>query len=239
MNIHILQHEAFESPAAIENWIKTCGHQASYTRFYNFEKLPESIDSIDLLLVLGGPQSPSTTKDECSYFDVKAEIVFIKKAIEANKKVLGICLGAQLIGEALGAKVEHSPNREIGKYAIKLTNAGMNDPLTSLLPKIIEVGHWHGDMPGLTAESEILATSDGCPRQIVRYLPMVYGFQCHLEFTSDAIAEMIENCSDELVKFAEKPYIQTQKQLLENNYSDMNELLFKMLDKFSTMHLKL
>jgi GMP synthase (glutamine-hydrolysing) len=115
----------------------------------------------------------------------------------------------------------------------------MNDPLTSLLPKIIEVGHWHGDMPGLTAESEILATSDGCPRQIVRYLPMVYGFQCHLEFTSDAIAEMIENCSDELVKFAEKPYIQTQKQLLENNYSDMNELLFKMLDKFSTMHLKL
>jgi hypothetical protein len=57
-----------------------------------------------------------------------------------------------------------------------------------------------------------------------------------LEFTSDAIAEMIENCSDELVKFAEKPYIQTQKQLLENDYSEMNELLFKMLDKFSTMH---
>ncbi len=236
MNIHILQHEAFESPAAIENWIKTCGHQASYTRFYNFEKLPESIDSIDLLLILGGPQSPSTTTDECSYFDGKAEITFIKKAIEANKKVLGICLGAQLVGEALGAKVEHSPNREIGKYAIKLTNAGMSDPLTSLIPKIIEVGHWHGDMPGLTAESEILATSDGCPRQIVRYLPMVYGFQCHLEFTSDAIAEMIENCGDELVKFAEKPYIQTQKQLLENDYSEMNELLFKMLDKFSTMH---
>jgi GMP synthase (glutamine-hydrolysing) len=236
MNIHILQHEAFESPAAIENWIKTCGHTATFTRFYAFEKLPENIDSIDLLLILGGPQSPSTTTDECSYFDGKAEITFIKKAIEANKKVLGICLGAQLVGEALGAKVEHSPNREIGKYEIKLTNAGMSDPLTSLIPKIIEVGHWHGDMPGLTAESEILATSDGCPRQIVRYLPMVYGFQCHLEFTSDAIAEMIENCSDELVKFAEKPYIQTQKQLLENNYSDMNELLFKMLDKFSTMH---
>jgi GMP synthase (glutamine-hydrolysing) len=236
MNIHILQHEHFESPAAIESWIKTCGHKATYTRFYAFEKLPESIDSIDFLLILGGPQSPSTTLDECPYFDGKAEIAFIKMAIEANKKVLGICLGAQLIGETLGAKVEQSPNREIGKYAIKLTNAGMRDPLTSLLPEIVEVGHWHGDMPGLTPECEILATSEGCPRQIVRYLPRVYGFQCHLEFTTDAIAGMIENCSDELVKFAGKPYIQTQKQLLENDYSEMNVLLFKMLDKFSTMH---
>ena len=112
----------------------------------------------------------------------------------------------------------------------------MRDPLTSLLSEIIEVGHWHGDMPGLTPECEILATSEGCPRQIVRYLPRVYGFQCHLEFTTDAIAGMIENCSDELVKFAGKPYIQTQKQLLENDYSEMNVLLFKMLDKFSTMH---
>ncbi len=236
MNIHILQHEHFESPAAVESWIKICGHKATYTRFYAFDKLPESIDSIDFLLILGGPQSPSTTIDECPYFDGKAEIAFIKKAIEANKKVLGICLGAQLIGEALGAKVEHSPNREIGKYAIKLTNAGMRDPLTSLLSEIIEVGHWHGDMPGLTPECEILATSEGCPRQIVHYLPRVYGFQCHLEFTTDAIAGMIENCSDELVKFAGKPYIQTQKQLLENDYSEMNVLLFKMLDKFSTMH---
>ena len=67
MNIHILQHEHFESPAAIESWIKTCGHTATYTRFYAFEKLPESIDSIDFLLILGGPQSPSTTIDEWRY----------------------------------------------------------------------------------------------------------------------------------------------------------------------------
>jgi len=236
MNIHILQHESFESPAAIEHWIKKCGYTATYTRFYSYDKLPEDIHFIDLLIVLGGPQSPLTTKDECPYFDGKTEIAFIKKIIDANKKVLGICLGAQLIGEALGAKVEHSPNREIGKYEIQLTDAGKNDPLTSLLPNSFEVGHWHGDMPGLTAESEVLATSAGCPRQIVHYMPAVYGFQCHFEFTTVAIAGMIENCGDELKQFEGKPYIQTEKQLLENNYSEMNEFLFGMLDYLSTIH---
>ncbi len=236
MNIHILQHEHFESPAAIECWIKMRGHNATYTRFYNFEKLPDDIKSIDFLIVLGGPQSPSTTTDECPYFDGETEITFIKKVIDANKKVLGICLGAQLTGEALGAKVEHSPNREIGNYEIQLTQAGKEDPLTSLLPEIAEVGHWHGDMPGLTIESEVLAYSEGCSRQIMRYTQVVYGFQCHFEFTTEAISGMIENCGDELVQYAGGAYIQTEKQLLENNYSEMNEMLFGMLDYLSTIH---
>jgi len=234
MNIHILQHEHFESPAAIEQWIQLRGHNATYTRFYAFEKLPENIDSIDFLIVLGGPQSPSTTTDVCPHFDGKAEIAFIKSVIDANKKVLGICLGAQLIAEALGAKTEHSPFREFRKYEIEITEAGKYDSLTSHLPEILEVGHWHGDMPGLTAECEILAFSKGCPRQIVRYRPAVYGFQCHLEFTSEAIAGMIANCSDELIQYAEKPYIQSAQQLLENDYTGMNELFFGMLDNLST-----
>ena len=232
MNIHILQHESFESPAAIENWIRERGFNATFTRFYKYEKLPVEIGHIDFLIVLGGPQSPSTTTDDCPYFDGETEIAFIKKMIAANKKVLGICLGAQLIGEALGAKVEHSPYREIGKYKIQLTVAGKNDPLTSLIPNSFEVGHWHGDMPGLTAESEVLATSAGCPRQIVSYKPSVYGFQCHFEFTTEAIAGMIENCGDELIRFAGGAFIQTEKQLVENNYSEMNESLFGMLDYF-------
>jgi GMP synthase (glutamine-hydrolysing) len=231
MNIHILQHEAFESPAAIEDWIRLRGYSSTVTRFFANDALPKDIDSIDLLLIMGGPQSPSTTKDECPYFDGKSEIAFIKKVIDANKKVLGICLGAQLIGEAMGAAVGHSPNREIGKYEIKLTLAGKEDCLTSLLPEVVEVGHWHGDMPGLTAESEILAYSEGCPRQIVRYTPNVYGFQCHLEFHKQAIEGMIASCGEELELFAGKPYIQNASELLANNYKPMNEMLFAMLDK--------
>lgn len=234
MNIHILQHEAFESPAAITQWMAEKRHTASYTHFYNFEKLPDSIAGIDMLIVLGGPQSPNTTKAECPHFEGKAEIAFIKKAIQANIKVLGICLGAQLIGEALGAAVEHSPEREIGLYQMQLTDAGKTDKLTGLLAPTFITGHWHGDMPGLTPDAEVLAYSAGCPRQIVRYTPIVYGFQCHFEFTPEAIDGMIANCADELEIFAKNAYVQSANQLQKNDYSASNKMLFSMLNAFES-----
>jgi GMP synthase (glutamine-hydrolysing) len=208
------------------------GHSASYTRFYNFDTLPTDISSIDLLIVLGGPQSPTTSKDECAHFDGPAEIEFITKVIAANKKVLGICLGAQLIGEALGAAVEHSPEREIGLYEVKLTEAGKVDKLTGLLDAAFETGHWHGDMPGLTPDAEVLAFSAGCPRQIVRFTPLVYGFQCHFEFTPEAIEGMIANCSDELSRYAENAFVQSAAQLQANNYLASNKMLFNLLNAF-------
>ena len=233
MNIHILQHEAFESPAAITQWMSENGHAASYTHFFNFDKLPESLAGIDMLIVLGGPQSPNTTKAECAHFDGQAEIAFIKNAIDANLKVLGICLGAQLIGEALGAAVERSPEREIGLFEMYLTQEGLTDKLTSVLEQTFYTGHWHGDMPGLTPATEVLAYSAGCPRQIVRFTPRVYGFQCHFEFTPDAIAGMIANCGEELTQFATNTYVQQAEQLQANNYSESNKMLFAMLDVFA------
>ncbi len=92
------------------------------------------------------------------------------------------------------------------------------------------VGHWHGDMPGLTKESKVLATSAGCPRQIVKYSPKIYGFQCHFEFTTDSIEEMIRNCAGELETHKALPYIQTANKLRSHNYESMNLLLFKFLD---------
>jgi GMP synthase (glutamine-hydrolysing) len=73
-----------------------------------------------------------------------------------------------MIGEALGASYEHSPNREIGVFPITLTEEGKNDTIVGKFPGTFPVGHWHGDMPGLTPNAAVLATSEGCPRQIVR-----------------------------------------------------------------------
>ena len=179
---------------------------------------------------LGGPQSPATTKHECSYFNASEEVAFIKKAIEHDKYVLGICLGAQLIGEALGAKYDHSPNREIGVFDILLTQDAMSDPIFSTFPNKFPAGHWHGDMPGLTEQSEILAHSEGCPRQIVKYSPKVYGFQCHFEFTSESIELMIRSCSSELQQYERLPYIESAEKLREHNYVPMNKLLYTFLD---------
>jgi GMP synthase (glutamine-hydrolysing) len=226
-------HESFESPAAIETWAKNKGHNIAYTKLYEGDTFPEECN-FDFLVVMGGPQSPETTTEECPHFDAKKEIAFIKKAIEQNKILLGACLGAQFIGEALGAHFGHSPNREIGAFPITLTEDGKQDPIFSTFPEKFMVGHWHGDMPGLTPESKILATSEGCPRQIVRYAPKIYGFQCHFEFTPEAIEAMIENNAHELEEHKGLPYIQTAEQLRSNDYSEMNKLLFSFLDKITS-----
>lgn len=232
MKIHIVMHESFESPAAIEIWAKKKWLDITYTRQYLGDTFPEECN-FDFLVVMGGPQSPETTLEECPHYDAKKEIAFIKKAIDQNKILLGACLGAQLIGEALGGKFGHSPNREIGVFPITLTEDGKQDPIIGTFPEKFLVGHWHGDMPGLTSESKILATSEGCPRQIVRYAPKIYGFQCHFEFTPEAIEGMIENNAHELENYKDLPYIETAEQLRNHNYDEMNNLLFKFLDKIS------
>lgn len=141
----------------------------TYSRVYLNDPLPSTVEDIDFLIVMGGPQSPDTTVEMCPHFNSLAEQAVIKKAIQANKIVLGVCLGSQLIGEALGAKFEHSPEREIGKFPIMLTEYGLKNSLFSHLGKMTEVGHWHNDMPGLTSDAKIIAFSAGCPRQIVEY----------------------------------------------------------------------
>ena len=230
MRVHIIMHESFEAPAAIENWAHHKNHDITYTRLYDGDSFPQNVDNFDFLVVMGGPQSPATTTKECSHFDAKKEIEFIKKSIDADKIALGVCLGAQLIGEALGAKFDHSPNREIGVFELKLTEDSKNDPVFSKFPQSFLVGHWHGDMPGLTQESKILATSEGCPRQVVRYTSKVYGFQCHFEFTPEAIEGMIKNCGNELEEYKDLPYIQSADELRKHNYDSFNKLLFSFLD---------
>ena len=229
MNLHIIMHESFESPAAIETWARKKGLDIRWTKLYEGDQFPDGCD-FDFLVVMGGPQSPATTIEECPYFDVKKEVTFIKKTIDQGKILLGVCLGAQLIGEALGAKFDHSPNREIGIFPIALTEDGKQDHLVGRFPEKFPVGHWHGDMPGLTPESKVLATSEGCPRQIVRYAPNIYGFQCHFEFTHEAIERMVENNSQELETHKELPFIETAEQLRTHDYNEMNKLLFTFLD---------
>ncbi|NVL83784.1 glutamine amidotransferase-related protein, partial [Escherichia coli] len=82
-------------PGAYLTWAEKNGHTMSYSRVYEQEQPPSTFDEIDLLIVLGGPQSPNTTKDMCSHFDAAAEIAVIQGCIESKKAVIGVCLGAQ------------------------------------------------------------------------------------------------------------------------------------------------
>lgn len=236
MKIHIVIHESFEGPAAIEDWALAKNHEVSYSRIYAGEKLPKDTLEFDFLIVMGGPQNPDTTVEECSYFNAAAEIELIRNAIHKKKLILGVCLGAQLVGEAYGAKFEHSPHKEIGVFPVTLTNAVKDDPIFSTFPATFLVGHWHGDMPGMLADTKLLATSEGCPRQIVAYESGVYGFQCHFEFTPAAIEALIKNSQLELESLLGNPFIQNIEQLRKNDYMTINHLLFSFLDQMENIH---
>ena len=231
INVHFIIHEAFEAPGAYEKWAEGKGYGISFSRVYAGEPLPQNTENLDLIIVMGGPQSPNTSLEECSYFDVRREVAAIQHFISGHKLVIGVCLGAQLIGEALGAKFENSPFKEIGSHSITLTEDGASNKNFSHFPRKVSVGHWHGDMPGLTSESRILAYSEGCPRQIVQYSEFVYGLQCHMEFTPEVVELLIEASQEELNKLSGEKFIQSPEKLRANNYFEMNELLYGFLDR--------
>ena len=233
MKIHFILHETFEAPGAYLAWATLSGHDVSITKVYQYEKLPENADSFDFLIVMGGPQSPIGDNSEFPYFDAKSEIELIKKAIKADKLVVGVCLGAQLLGEAFGGKTEKSPFREIGNFSIELTKDGLENDKIKHFRKQAIVGHWHSDMPGLTDTAKVLATSKGCPRQIVKYSEKHYGFQCHLEFTK-ALTKLLIDSDKTLEQDSQTlPFVQSPQTIRNNSYDEMNNLLYKFLDKLT------
>jgi len=233
MHIHFIIHEHFEAPGAYETWGKNRGCSMSYSRVYQGDPLPEDLLSTDLLIIMGGPQSPATTLKECPWFDAQAEMRLIGRAIETGKTVIGVCLGSQLIGEALGAAFCHSPEKEIGKFPVRLTDAGKANPLFEDFGHELNVGHWHNDMPGLTLQAKVLAYSEGCPRQIVQYGERIYGFQCHMELTPEVVELLIEHSQNDLRRAAEFRFVETAEKLRSHDYREMNQVLFSFLDKLA------
>ncbi|MBR2666740.1 MAG: HD domain-containing protein [Oscillospiraceae bacterium] len=227
MKVHFIQQDSWVGPGEYLSWALRNGHDVSFTRCWLHEGLPREVTA-DLLVVLGGHQCPATTQEECDYYDSAAEQTLIRSYIEAGRVVVGVCLGAQLVGEALGAPYEHSPEKELGSIRVKLTEEGRADPFLRSFPDVFDAGQWHNDMPGLTADSVILAESEGCPRQIVRYGKYVYGFQAHMEFTREILAAGLDDAGGD--PGLAGPFVQTPDELLAYDYTDMNRLLSAFLD---------
>lgn len=227
MRIHCLLHAEFEKLGVIENWIHQQGHSMSETHSYRNEKLPTT-NEFDMLIIMGGPQSVLEL-DKYAY--LRDEVELAKRAISENKIVLGICLGAQIISVALGAKAEQSPEREIGVYPIQMTRDAEADPLFKHFPPQFDVMHWHSDMPGMPSGGVLLAKSSGCPRQAFRFGDRVYGFQFHMELTPSLVKQMVEHCRDELIP---SPYVQKSEELLKLNLTAINQKMIATLDYLAT-----
>lgn len=228
MQIHLIQHAPFENPGAIMSWAIERGYPIRSTHTYKGEKLP-NLSEIGFLIVMGGPQS---TRELDKYPYLRDEIALIQQAIHHKKTVLGICLGAQLIAESLGAKTEPSPNKEIGFFPVELTNEAQQDPIFGFFPNAFDVMHWHSDMPAIPAGAVLLAASKGCPRQAIRYGDRVYALQFHMEMTQELVQSMIENCAGDL-----KPgdYVQEPSQLRDVDFTELNKKMYRVLDYLSAL----
>lgn len=193
MKIHCFQHVAFEGLGAIEGWLTARGHTLTCTRFYAGETAPAAADGFDWLIVMGGPMNIYQYRDHPW---LKAEKRVIREAVAAGKRVLGVCLGAQLIADALGGKVYQNAEREIGWFPVTAVPEGKESPFA--FPETTTVLHWHGDTFSLPPGGVWLARSAGCENQAFAVGTRVLGLQFHLEMTPPDVARIASACADEL-----------------------------------------
>jgi len=224
MHIHWLQHVPFEELGEIERWTVRQGHTLSCTRLFAGDLLPD-LDAFKMLVIMGGPMG---IYDEQEYPWLIQEKAFLRAAVEAKKAVIGICLGAQLLADVLGASVTANKDKEIGWFPINRTN-GIPTALKEFLPEKQTVFHWHGDTFSLPKNALHLYSSAGCRNQAFLYMDRVLALQFHLETTPESAQSLVENCRHEL---ASGPWIQTEEQILTGNekFAGINRTMDQILD---------
>ena len=218
MRIHCLQHVEFEGPGSIQPWAAAQGHALTFTRFFAGEQLP-ALAAFDWLIVMGGPMN---VYEEREYAWLADEKKFIRSAVDAQKTVLGICLGAQLLAVVLGAEVTKNAHTEIGWFPVQWTAEARATRLLGFLPDHSDVFHWHGDTFAMPPGAIKIAFSEACGNQGFLLGERVLGLQFHLEVTHASAKELVKHCGRELVK---GNYIQEAAALT------MNELRFEALNQ--------
>lgn len=176
--ILVCQHVPYEPLGTFNPLLKEHGLRIRYVNFGRDPKQTPEVRGYDGLVLLGGPMC---IRQMDEYPHLKHEIKMIEVAMAENIPVLGICLGAQLVSHALGAKVYPHSEKEIGWYPVSLTEAGRQDPLFQHFEEVEPIFQWHGDTFDLPSGAVHLASSSTCENQAFRYGEGVYGFQFHME----------------------------------------------------------
>jgi len=226
MQIHCFQHVAFENLGTIANWATANNHIISYTYFFEKDFVFPEVSNIDMLIVLGGYMN---VDDETEFPWLKQEKEFIKEAIDSNKKVIGICLGSQLIASALGSDVYKGPETEIGFHSIQFNKTALSIPLFQHFTNPYIVFQWHGDTFDLPKGAQLLASSEGCKNQAFLWNTTVLAMQFHIEMNETVLEDMLKHDGHELEEngtFIQKEVtIRTSFHHLDQNKTDLYELL--------------
>ncbi len=225
MRIHYFQHEPFEGMGGMEPWFRGRGDAIASTHLYRGDPLP-ALDDFDWLVVMGGGMS---VNDERALPWLVPEKALVRSAIAAGKRVLGVCLGAQMIASALGAKVYKNTFREIGWWKLSRERDAAGHPLGDALPDGNEVFQWHGETFDLPPGAVRLARSEACLNQAIAVGPRALGLQFHLETTEASARALIEELPGDMVS---GPYVQTPEAMLARpeRFAALNAQMGRLLE---------
>jgi GMP synthase-like glutamine amidotransferase len=200
MSVLILKNISSEGPGTLGDFLLQKGIPHTIADLAS-EPVPSG-DGFDSLVMMGGPMS---VNDENEYPYLTAEMRLAEQFMNTGKRVFGVCLGAQLMAKAMGARVYAGSEKEIGWYDIELKETGLKDPLMARLApegRHCKVFQWHGETFDIPAGAERLAGSDLYPNQAFRYGGLAYAFQFHIEVGRQMIIDWMKNEPVDLEKIA-------------------------------------
>ena len=230
MRVHWLQHAEHEELGCIAPWLASRRYKVRHTALHRMatgdESLP-SADDFDWLIVMGGPMN---IYEHDRHPWLIAEKAIIRDACVRNKKVLGICLGAQLLADVLGGRVSQNRQQEIGWFGVTLTEEGAGNRFFDGFPRTFQPFHWHGDTFSIPRGSVNLMKSDACVNQAFAAGPDRLGLQFHLEVTHADAQRWLELDAPEPAAF-----VQARDEILRDpeRFAAQNSLMVRVLERFA------
>lgn len=225
LRVHFTEHVSWEKPAYIGQLVYKYGYSYTTTALYRQESLPEAGD-IDLLVMMGGPMS---VHDEQAFPWLRNEKKLAEAMIEAGKPVLGVCLGAQILAQVLGAEVGPAEQAEIGWFPIHVDKNAL-PPYLESWPETFTALHWHQEAFTTPSNAVSLGASEACGHQGFIYDGKWAGLQYHLEFTPEHLSNMLRHATDDLQQSG--AYIQTEEDIRNGQYHlyDNHQILKPLLE---------